>query len=169
MAYYSSKKTDVSYSRGEIRYIEGMGHLNEFGFRSGRPGIIISDNSTNSHSMFVSIIPLTTQPQQPLPTNVDVQCKSPSTALCGNIQTVAKSQIGDYIRTCSHDEMLKIDSGVCYALGLSSSSKKQNDGDCISADEIVVIRAELDIYKKLYTQIVTRATKIFRKLIFESN
>lgn len=169
MANYSCKNADLSYSRGEIHYIEGMGHLNEFGFRSGRPGIIISDDTTNSHSMFVSIIPLTTQPQQPLPTNVDVQCKVPSTALCGNIQTVAKGQIGDYIRSCSDDEMQRIDSGVCYALGLSSSSKIQKHGDCISAEEIVAIRAELDIYKKLYTQIVSRVSKIFRKMIFESN
>ena len=169
MAYYSSKNADLSYSRGEIHYIEGMGHLNEFGFRSGRPGIIISDNTTNSHSMFVTIVPLTTQPQQPSPTNVDVQCKAPSTALCGNIQTVAKGQIGDYIRTCSHDEMLKIDSGVCYALGLSGSSEKQNHGGYISVEEVIAIRAELDIYKKLYSQIVTRVTKIFRKLILESN
>lgn len=166
MIPYIEEKPYRDFSRGEIHYIDDMGHINELGYRSGRPCIIISNDNANRHSSHITVIPLTSQEKMPSPVHVAIRCKLPSTALCENIQTVPREKIGDYIRTCSEDEMAKINTGVCCALGLPTpeTSKSINNQlsetvDTISA-EIIKIEAEREVYKKIYTQLLNRYTKI---------
>lgn len=165
MIPYIEEKPYRDFSRGEIHYIDDMGHTNEFGYRSGRPCIIISDDSANRNSSHVTVIPLTSQEKKPTPTHVAIQCKMPSTALCENIQTVPREKIGNYIRTCSEDEMAKINTGVCCALGVAmpEASRAINDQsrELIEATnaKIIKLEAECEVYKKMYTQILKRYTK----------
>lgn len=165
MIPYIEEKPYRDFLRGEIHYIDDMGHTNEFGYRSGRPCIIISDDSANRNSSHVTVIPLTSQEKKPTPTHVAIQCKMPSTALCENIQTVPREKIGNYIRTCSEDEMAKINTGVCCALGvpMPEASRAINDQsrELIEATnkKIIKLEAECEVYKKMYTQILKRYTK----------
>ena len=61
MVPYIDENLNECCLRGDIHYINDMGHINDLGYRSGRPGIIVSNNSANRHSAYVSIIPLTSQ------------------------------------------------------------------------------------------------------------
>lgn len=164
MIPYIEEKPYRDFSRGEIHYIDDMGHTNEFGYRSGRPCIIISDDSANRNSSHVTVIPLTSQEKKPTPTHVAIQCKMPSTALCENIQTVPKEKVGNYIRTCSKAEMAEIHKGVCSALGLPmpETSKAINDQsrELIETTNAKIIKLEAvcEVYKKMYTQILKRYT-----------
>lgn len=166
MIPYIEEKPYRDFSRGEIHYIDDMGHTNEFGYRAGRPCIIISDDSANRNSSHVTVIPITSQEKKPTPTHVAIQCKMPSTALCENIQTVPREKIGNDIRTCSEDEMAKINTGVCCALGLPmpETSKAINDQlrELIEDTNAKIIKLEAvcEVYKKMYTQILKRYTKI---------
>ena len=165
MIPYIEEKQYRDFSRGEIHYIDDMGHTNEFGYRSGRPCIIISDDSTNQYSSHVTVIPLTSQERKQSPVHVAIQCKMPSTALCENIQTVPKEKVGNYIRTCSKAEMAEIHKGVCSALGLPmpETSKAINDQPRESVDatnaKIIKLEAEREVYKKVCTQLLNRYTK----------
>lgn len=165
MIPYIEEKPYRDFSRGEIHYIDDMGHTNEFGYRSGRPCIIISDDSANQYSSHVTVIPPTSQEKQPTPTHVAIQCKMSSTTLCENIQTVPKEKVGNYIRTCSKAEMAEIGKGVCCALGvpMPGTSKAISDSLHESVDatnaKIIKLEAEREVYKKVCTQLLNRYTK----------
>ena len=165
MIPYIEEKLYRDFSRGEMHYIDDMGHTNEFGYRSGRPCIIISDDSANRNSSHVTVIPLTSQEKKPTPTHVAIQCKMPSTALCENIQAVPKEKVGNYIRTCSKAEMTEIHKGICCALGvpMPGTSKAISDSPHESVDatnaKIIKLEAERDVYKKVCTQLLNRYTK----------
>ena len=166
MSYFiEDENASVRCSRGDIHYIDDMGHINEFGYRAGRPCIIISDDSANQYSSHVTVIPLTSQEKKPTPTHVAIQCKMPSTALCENIQTVPKEKVGNYIRTCSKAEMTEIHKGICCALGvpMPEASRAINDQsrELIEATnaKIIKLEAECGVYKKMYTQILKRYIK----------
>ena len=165
MIPYIEEKPYRDFSRGEIHYIDDMGHTNEFGYRSGRPCIIISNDNANRYSSHVTVIPLTSQEKKPTPTHVAIQCKVPSTALCENIQMVAQEKVGNYIRTCTKDEMAEIHKGVYYALGIPmpETSKAISDSPHESVDatnaKIIKLEAEREVYKKVCTQLLNRYTK----------
>lgn len=165
MIPYIEEKPYRDFSRGEIHYIDDMGHTNEFGYRSGRPCIIISNDNANRYSSHVTVIPLTSQEKKPTPTHVAIQCKVPSTALCENIQMVAKEKVGNYIRTCTKDEMAEIHKGVYYALGIpmpeTSRGISDQSRELIEAAnaKIIKLEAECGVYKKMYTQILKRYIK----------
>jgi len=159
MSYFiEEENTSVRCSRGDIHYIDDMGYVNEFGYRAGRPCIIISDDSTNQHSSHVTVIPLTSQERKQSPVHVAIPCKMPSTALCENIQTVPKEKVGNYIRTCSKAEMTEVHKGICCALGvpMPEASRAINDlsRELIEAtnEKIIKLEAECGEYKKMYTQ-----------------
>lgn len=166
---YFEPKARIQVSRGDICYIEEMGHLNEFGYRAGRPGIIISDNTVNHRFSFVSIVPLTTQTQKPSPTHVAVQCKEPSTALCEMIQAVSKDRVGNYIRSCISDEMSNIEIGICSTLGIANARVIESAGNSGSESvttvggELIAARAECNLYKKLYSQLLRWVTRMLDK------
>lgn len=72
MAYYMNNNRDIGCYRGDIFYIANSGHVVGSEQRSGRPGIIVSNDLANKHSPNVSVVYLTSQEKKPLPTHVDV-------------------------------------------------------------------------------------------------
>lgn len=107
------------FYRGDIFFIA---HSPVSGSEQGghRPGVIVSNDTANKHSPNVEVVFLTSQEKKPLPTHVEVVCKVPSTALCENIQTVAKERLGDFIRSCTTSEMKKIDNALLISLGMEA-------------------------------------------------
>lgn len=114
--------------RGDIFFINS--YNNNYGSEqnSGRPAVIVSNNSCNTHSNVVEIVYLTTQDKKPLPTHVPVMCQVPSTALCEAVYSVSVDRLGDFYRSVSTSEMQAIDAALKVSLGLEdtdNSAEKQ--------------------------------------------
>lgn len=124
MSYYMSDTPDIK--RGDIFYIANSKYYatdpeNE----AGRPAIIVSNDILNKSSSVVEVVYLTTRDKKPMPTHVGIVCKIPSTALCETIYTVTKDRIGDFIKSCSAEEMAAIDKAMAVSLGLSVSIERE--------------------------------------------
>lgn len=118
MSYYMNDTPDIK--RGDIFYIANSKYYatdpeNE----AGRPAIVVSNDILNKNSSVVEVVYLTTRDKKPMPTHVGIICKIPSTALCETIYTVTKDRIGDFIKSCSAEEMAAIDKAMAVSLGLS--------------------------------------------------
>lgn len=118
MSYYMNDTPDIK--RGDIFYIANSKYYatdpeNE----AGRPAIVVSNDILNKNSSVVEVVYLTTKDKKPMPTHVGIICKIPSTALCETIYTVTKDRIGDFIKSCSAEEMAAIDKAMAVSLGLS--------------------------------------------------
>ena len=166
---YFDQKLKRRASRGDICYIDEMGHINDMGFRMGRPGIIVTDDSINQDSSYIAIIPLTTREQKSSPTHVTIQCKQPSTALCEMIQVVSKDRVGNYIRSCTSEEMSNIDIAICSTFGIANARVRESAGNSDSESvttvggELIAARAECNLYKKLYSQLLRWVTRMLDK------
>ena len=136
--------------RGDIFYIENRGEVVGSEQRSGRPGIIVSNDLANKHSPNVTVVYLTSREKKPLPTHVEVICKVPSIALCENIQTVSKERLGYFIRSCTTSEMKAIDKALLLSLSLTIVEEDLN--------EPTAIEIERNLYKNLYEQLLDRIT-----------
>lgn len=141
---------DTEVYRGDIFYIATGGYVGSEQ-KAGRPGIIVSNDTANKHSPNVEVVFLTSQEKKPLPTHVEVVCKVPSTALCENIQTVAKERLGDFIRSCTTSEMKKIDNALLISLGMEAP--KAIGG---TQESMQTIETERNLYKTLYEQLLDR-------------
>lgn len=103
--------------RGDIFWIEEnktCGNVQMF----ERPVIIVSNNMNNRYSDCVEIVYLTSQKKKDLPTHVKVMCKIPSTALCERVCTISKQNLGNFIRSCTDQEMKQVDRALKISLDL---------------------------------------------------
>lgn len=104
--------------RGEIYYIYPGASIGSEQ-RSGRPGIIVSNEANNQSSATVEVVYTTTQPKKDLPTHVCIRSTpQASIALCEQIHTVAVERIGDYIGRVSNSEMEELEIGMAISLEL---------------------------------------------------
>ena len=111
---------NMEIRRGDIYNVQNGGRFSGGTTISGfRPAVIVSNNTGNHFSNCVEVVYLTTQDKKPLPTHAPVMGKVPSTALCEQINTVGKDKLGEYIRTCSAEEMQQIDAALMVSLGLT--------------------------------------------------
>ena len=145
--------------RGDIFYIMQGSYVGSEQ-KSGRPGIIVSNDLANKHSPNVEVVFLTSQEKKALPTHVEVIARVPSTALCENIQTVSKERLGDFIRSCTTSEMKAIDKALLHSLGIEAPSvvvggTKENEvPKTVSEAEV-----ERNLYKALYEQLLDKVIK----------
>lgn len=154
MSYYMNDTPDIK--RGDIFYIANSKYYatdpeNE----AGRPAIVVSNDILNKSSSVVEVVYLTTRDKKPMPTHVGIICKIPSTALCETIYTVTKDRIGDFIKSCSAEEMAAIDKAMAVSLGLSVSTEREVDNTENSTSTVYV---ERNLYKTLYEQLLDRVT-----------
>lgn len=106
--------------RGDIFYVEDRFATQGSEQRPGRPAVVVSNNLGNKHSGNVSIVWLTTSTKKDLPTHCEVICNVPSTAICEQVVTLSKDRLGDFIRTCTSEEMESIDRCLMVALSLET-------------------------------------------------
>lgn len=136
--------------RGDIFYISEGPYVGSEQ-KAGRPGVVVSNDTNNRYSSNVEIVFLTSQEKKPLPTHVEIICKSTaSTVLCENIQTVSKERLGDFIRICSTAEMKKIDEALLISLGLEVPAATEDH------KQVVELEAERNVYKKMYENLLDR-------------
>lgn len=119
--FTNGNKGDYEIKRGEIYYILQGDISEEVGSeqRSGRPGIIVSNNQNNIHSDCVEVVLLTTKPKASLPTHVNINTSQyPSIALCEQVKTFSKQRLGNYVGTVTADELLDINTALSISLSL---------------------------------------------------
>ena len=157
MAYYMNQIKEVK--RGDIFYIANSKYYatnpeNE----AGRPGIVVSCDELNEHSPSVEVVYLTTKDKKPMPTHVPILCKINSTALCETIYTVSKDRLGNYVRTCSDEEMAAIDKGMLCSLGIGSVIEREREVVEADTQDSSALAVERNLYKTLYEQLLDRLT-----------
>lgn len=101
--------------RGDIFYIKKINQ------DIGRPAVIVSNNDINESQNMVEVAYLVEKPNESLPTHAKVRCHLPSTALCEQVVSVSKDRIDGFIRTCTDEEIEKINKGLSISLGITES------------------------------------------------
>ena len=168
------------YPRGDVYYVERFGTQVGCEQRSGRPGIIVSNDENNRHSSAVEIVYLTRAQKTDLPTHVTIRsAKFESTALCEQVTTVSVERLGNYIGRCTKDEMFKVEVAMLKSLGIKVPGLRdlQKELDKVAeakaegpreesrpeqqeiifavdakqaSEEIIRLRVEREMYERLY-------------------
>lgn len=146
--------------RGEIYYVSPSYTETTTEIWSGRPAIIVSNNQNNKFSNNVMVVYLTTKPKGNYPTNVPINATGkPSTALCDQVNTVAKERLGENYHVCSTKEMENVDAGLKAAFGLDFITSEPTTVSTqafmgISESEYLRLQTERDVYKQLYQDLM---------------
>lgn len=143
--------------RGEIYYIYPDPYSPSVGHevRTGRPGIIVSNNIGNERSGLVEVVYMTTKPKRDMPTHVEIRSTGiSSTAMCEQITTVSKERMGDICGTCTEREMQMLDIAIMVSLGIDM--KKPEEDDMRAQEVRTKVLAERDLYKAMYENLLER-------------
>lgn len=159
----------MSIKRGDIYYVEYAPTVGSEQ-HSGRPAIVVSNDTNNKFSEVVEVVYMTAQAKgEHLPTHVAIRgLTKPSTALCEQITTVAKSRLGNLAGLCTDEEMAMIDRALAISLGIEAKQERavpdntnQRYADSVivpyngkkcsfNACDISALMARLEVYKELY-------------------
>ena len=128
---------ETTIRRGEVYYIYKAGEAPGNVQNSGRPGIIVSNDMNNRHSLTYEIVYLTTKEKNPIPTHCTLTTpKRESTALCEQIQTVSNEQLGNLMCTLTDEEMAAVDRCLAISLGLALPDDEYEDEPDFDMDDI---------------------------------
>ena len=144
--------------RGDIFYIMQGSYVGSEQ-KSGRPGIIVSNDLANKHSPNVEVVFLTSQEKKALPTHVEVIARVPSIALCENIQTVSKERLSDFIRSCTTSEMKAVDNALLCSLGIEAPSIVGGTQETEISKNVPEAEVERNLYKALYEHLLDKVMK----------
>ena len=144
--------------RGDIFYIMQGSYVGSEQ-KSGRPGIIVSNDLANKHSPNVEVVFLTSQEKKALPTHVEVIARVPSIALCENIQTVSKERLSDFIRSCTTSEMKAVDNALLHSLGIEAPSVVGGAQETEVSKNVPEAEVERNLYKALYEHLLDKVMK----------
>lgn len=115
-------KTQRREQKKQWKYIEETYSISKkINQDTGRPAVIVSNNDINESQNMVEVVYLVEKPNELLPTHAKVRCYLPSTALCEQIVSVSKDRIDGFIRTCTDEEIEKINKGLSISLGIAES------------------------------------------------
>lgn len=109
------------------------------------PAVVVSNDTGNEHSNFVEIVYLTSDAKNPMPTHAKIMCKTPSVALCERISNVSKDRLEEYIRSCTKEEMRRIDKALMLSLGVEVSGSNTEEAE----ENIKALKLELGKTKEL--------------------
>lgn len=156
--------------RGDIYYI--VSNYQEEGSeqRAGRPAIVVSNDMCNQYSRVVEVVYLTTKPKTDLPTHIDIRSSErPSIALCEQINSVSTDRLGDYIASCSENELNMLDAALLISLGIDiAPQKKENKPEVqkreespkrtqeVGFDEYIKLQTERNTYEHLYEELLEK-------------
>ena len=131
--------------RGDIFYVKSN-RKDTVKETKGSPAVVVSNNKGNENSNFVEIVYLTADERNLIPTHVNAMCKVPSVALCERISNVSKDRLEEYIRSCTDDEMRRIDEALMLSLGVEVSGGNTTE----EAEETInALKLELVETKKI--------------------
>lgn len=155
MAYYKMNK---EIKRGDIFYITNSKfYATNPKNEDDRPGIVVSCDELNENAECVEVVYLTTKQKRPMPTHAEVICKVPSTALCETIYTVSKDRLGDFVRTCTDEEMARIERAMSFSLGIATAAPVHTEPQ---TEDFSAVTVERNLYKTLYEQLLNKVVAV---------
>ena len=146
------------YHRGDIYYVHRFSTTgNEIA--TGRPAIILSIDRLNKKLKVVEVVFLTSKPRQPAPEHVSIYSTGKlSTVICEQITSVDKDCLGNFLGVCTPDEMKRIDAALLSSLDLSAYADHRMSDEQVLL-RLTDIKAERDVYKKMYDELFERMIK----------
>ena len=91
-------------------------------------GVIVTNNNLNYNQDQVGVVNITTQTEGVGLAYVDIFTNQPAKAICNKVWNVWKSDIAEFIRECTTEEMHSIDKALRYTFGLDEPLK---NGDLV--------------------------------------
>ncbi len=157
VTFESAKEPPHFYKRGEIYYVSKACSTGSEIY-SGRPAVIISNDTLNKTQQCVEVVYLTSQVKRLAPEYTTIKATGiVSTVIGCQISSIDKSRIQNYIGECTPEEMSKIEKCLLYSIGL-----EKYDSELMSDDQIILrlsnIKAERDAYKDMYARLFERYT-----------
>ena len=146
---------DETFKRGKIYYISKATNIGSE-IAKGRPGVIVSNNSINKNLNTIEVVYLTTQARCVSPEHVVIKSSGvDSITVCEQISTIDKSRIREYVGECTAEEMNAIDKAMLNSLALNDYVSYSDKED----PNMIAIKTERDVYKKLYNELLNKLTK----------
>lgn len=167
--------------RGEVYFIRipaGSTTIHEIKF--SRPGVIVSTDELNGNLHTINVVFLSTAAAErhdiPADRHPQVFTGKPSAAICEQVTTVDESRLGSLICRLTDEEMESIDAALLHCLGLPQPGMTTESSEDAQSDEqeqdfpqeepadqtaaLGALRRELDVYKQLYNDLLSRVIKI---------
>lgn len=124
MAPGKNSSSDCPPRRGDIVFVR-RGGPPPVGVEvtSGRPALVVSNNTMNGTAGFVHVVYLRRNISSRGPIHVSLGSiidESDSVAACEQVTAVDKSRLGDLITVVSNEKMDEVDDALRYSLGLSA-------------------------------------------------
>lgn len=162
--------------RGDVFYVTSKFDTIGSEQKSGRPAVIVSNDSNNCHSECVEICYLTLKAKTPLPTHIiipDGPCFS-STILCEQITTVSVERLGDFMCHLDDDTMSAVDKALRVSLGIPVSDEctceeyrlLKEEFSALSAQReesrliIDDLKKKAEMYERMYNDILDRMMRV---------
>lgn len=87
--------------------------------QSGRPALVVSNNTNNHFSEVIEVVYLTKQDKKTLPTHVKIRVSSlDATVLCEQIYSVSVERFGNFMGHIQGMEMSKVNEALKISLGI---------------------------------------------------
>ena len=169
--------------KGDIWYVtSGNSTTTGCEIWSDRPAIVVSNNVTNDHAGFVSIVYLTTQKKKEFPYHIHIQSNDKDAiALCEQIHTVDKTRLTSLMGHLTDEEITLIDKALVFSLGISCGTRADSlykkwsnavDRYCIDLDVNTPNAAKSPtlLYNELYANICAyeKDVKLFKQKLLNS-
>lgn len=167
------KLCNKNIQKGDIWFVTD-GDIRQTGNEmwSNRPGVVISNNTSNKYSGVISVVYLTTSKNKKInPTHIPVMSGGQKAiALCEQIVTVDNSRLTDYIGKLAADEAANVDSALMFQLGINPATRPTNifkkwenyiNAKNINVDEYVPATKEKPINTE-YVKLITKENEVLR-------
>ena len=139
--------------RGEIFYIIKDSAQVGSEIYHGRPAVIVSNDFLNATAAVVEVVFLTTQPRKEMGTHVKINSTGrTSTACCEQITSVAVEKLGDYVCSCTDQEMQEIDVAIARSLALTPNPPRE----MVLRPSVTQAEFERDFYKTQYENLISK-------------
>lgn len=168
--------------RGEVYFIRiPAGTTVAHEIRYSRPGVIVSTDALNGDSYTVNVVFLSTAAAErhdiPADRHPLVTASKLSAAICEQVSTVDVSRLGERICRLTDEEMESIDNALLHCLGLSlpadddSVDLREEEAEIVrindqlsqldraEATAVDALERELEVYKRLYAELLDRVLK----------
>lgn len=150
----SFQKAEKEYRRGDVYFIHKFSTTGAE-MVTGRPAIIVSNDRINSKLGTVEVVFLSTKNRVIAPEHFNTKITGVlSMVVCEQVTAVDKARVGDFIGTCTPDDIKMLDKALLASLGLEKYSKSDTDDQILS--RIATIKAERDAYKNIYDELFNR-------------
>lgn len=137
--------------RGDIYWIDQNEYKQQgkFTMNAGRPAVIVSSREAHGNGITYEVVFLTTNPRFDAATHCTIRSsKKVSTALCEQVTTISREQIGAHLGTCSPEEMATIETCIMISLGLDDRYYQDDREDPYEMTEEEDVTEGIDAYNE---------------------